>query len=307
MPYSTENDRTSLLIHLIDSGCKHFLARPTGFGKTAFLDELEALYRSGAVRMAPNRILRLDFSKIAFDYDAEVGFQEAFEAFVLRSFEAAGYVDRPETNGVLLYRIAKWLRDLPVVSLAVLIDNYDTPLIRALPNPKLYQEILRELSIFYAILKSEDGCQHSVWMTGLTRAAGCDIFDTYNVTVDLTWTPDCAALFGIPNPNGAYCFDLLGKTRVDAPHKRPEKLTELETILVDCAFTHADRSILEPQRLPLRYVTDTCDVRTIRPEGLLTQLGLLSIQEVDRNESVIVAPADECAKAILEQELQQTQ
>ena len=71
-------------------------------------------------------------------------------------------------------------------NVAILIDEYDKPLIQAIGNEKLQDEYRNTLKAFYGNLKSCDGYIKFAILTGVTRFSRVSIFSDLNNLNDIT-------------------------------------------------------------------------------------------------------------------------
>jgi len=80
---------------------------------------------------------------------------------------------------------------------AVIIDEYDKPLLGTIDMGDLRDEIRMELKGFYSVLKSADPHLKFVFLTGVTKFSHVSIFSDLNHLTDLTLDPDYAGICGI--------------------------------------------------------------------------------------------------------------
>jgi hypothetical protein len=59
---------------------------------------------------------------------------------------------------------------------AVIIDEYDKPLLTTIDNPELHKKIRNVLKAFYGVLKSSDEYLRFVFLTGVTKFAQIGVF-----------------------------------------------------------------------------------------------------------------------------------
>lgn len=86
-------------------------------------------------------------------------------------------------------------------NVAILIDEYDKPLIQAIGNEKLQNEYRNTLKAFYGNLKSCDGYIKFAILTGVTRFSRVSIFSDLNNLNDITMDDNYSALCGITERN----------------------------------------------------------------------------------------------------------
>jgi len=80
---------------------------------------------------------------------------------------------------------------------AILIDEYDKPLLMSLGCESLHQEYKLILKSFYGVLKSADAYLKFAILTGVTKFGQVSVFSDLNQLIDLTLHPDYATLCGI--------------------------------------------------------------------------------------------------------------
>ena len=89
---------------------------------------------------------------------------------------------------------------------AVIIDEYDKPLLSTIDMGALREEMLMELKGFYSVIKSADPHLKFVFLTGVTKFSHVSIFSDLNHLTDLTLDPDYADICGITQEELEACF-----------------------------------------------------------------------------------------------------
>jgi hypothetical protein len=79
---------------------------------------------------------------------------------------------------------------------AIIIDEYDCPLLDAINHPQIHSEIKEELKGFYKVLKASDQYIQFVFITGITKFAQVSLFSGMNQPEDVSFNPNYAALCG---------------------------------------------------------------------------------------------------------------
>ena len=172
-------DKTALMYKLVKSGSYFFLSRPRRFGKSLLISTLEAyfeakrdLFEGLAVETlekdwVKRPVLHLDLNIGKYDtpdsldkilnetldyWESLYGTRSAETTLALRF---AGVVGRAyEQSGERV---------------AILIDEYDKPLLQAIGNEELQREFRNTLKPFYGVLKTMDGCIKFALLTGVTK------------------------------------------------------------------------------------------------------------------------------------------
>jgi hypothetical protein len=80
---------------------------------------------------------------------------------------------------------------------AVIIDEYDKPLLSTIDYPDIHVKMRNELKGFYGVLKSYDEFLTFVFLTGVTKFSHVSVYSDLNHLVDLTLDPNYAELCGI--------------------------------------------------------------------------------------------------------------
>ena len=183
-----------------------FLARPRRFGKSLLVSALEALFRGERALFAgtwihdsawdwtPYPVIRLDMSawrtKDAAVLEAELTYQmgKLYAAFGEALPPNAMTVDR------LLSELIQQLdADRGV---AVLIDEYDAPILQNLEKREGLTDIRDVLRGFYGTLKANSRYLRFVFLTGVTRFARTSVFSGLNNLNDISHEPEFSDLTG---------------------------------------------------------------------------------------------------------------
>jgi len=80
--------------------------------------------------------------------------------------------------------------------IAIIIDEYDCPLLETLNYPQIYADNKEELRGFYKVLKEYDQYIQFVFITGITKFAQVSLFSGMNQPEDISFNSNYAALCG---------------------------------------------------------------------------------------------------------------
>jgi hypothetical protein len=197
-------DKTEYVYRLLKKSGIYFLSRPRRFGKSLLISILKEIFNGEKElfkgywiydRIAWDKypVIHLDFLDI--DYRT-LGLEKALFNQLDEIAEQHGIKIKGESCkekfGNLIKRLSTKKR------VAVLIDEYDKPIIDYLEKHKL--EIAAEnrdsLRNFYSVLKSQDNNIEFLFITGITRFSKVSVFSELNQLNDITFHPDYVQMLG---------------------------------------------------------------------------------------------------------------
>jgi hypothetical protein len=198
-------DKTERIYKLIDDGKYYFLSRPRRFGKSLLVNTLRDLFRGEKAffegcwiykkwdweETCP--VITISFSKISY---REHGLKKALEIYLAKQAELHGIQLKTTSYGEQFLELIETLgRETPV---AVLIDEYDKPIIDYLEKPsfKQAQENREILKTFYSGVKDQDRYLRFFFMTGVSKFSKVSIFSDLNHLTDITLSHHFADFVG---------------------------------------------------------------------------------------------------------------
>lgn len=189
-------DKTEQIWRLTHSGRHYFLARPRRFGKSLLLSTIEAYFEGKKelfeglyihneekewvrhpifhIDLSPENYLSTDNLKARLDWhlsqwesiygkeEVERSLSARFENCIMRAVTQTG-------NRVV-----------------VLVDEYDKPILSAIEDAGLQNEMRAILKAFYGVLKSQDGNVCFSLLTGVTKFSKVSIFSDLNNLNDIS-------------------------------------------------------------------------------------------------------------------------
>ena len=199
-------DKTAYACRLVDEGKHYFLSRPRRFGKSLFVDTLkelfegnEPLFRGLAVHdrwdwSVRHPVVRLDFSGRNFTESGhlDVNLAAQLDAMERRAGAGTPYPAGPERFGHLL----ETLHERSGQRVAVLVDEYDKPILDALGTPELARANRDALRGLYSAIKFSDAHVKFTLLTGVSKFSKVGIFSGLNNLVDVTLDPRYSAICG---------------------------------------------------------------------------------------------------------------
>ena len=199
-------DKTAYIRRLLDEGKHYFLSRPRRFGKSLFLDtckELfegnEALFEELAIHehwdwSVRHPVVRLSFGSGSFTAPGDV---QARAREQLAAIERRESVD--SERGTEVGRLASLLEALHERAgrrVAVLVDEYDKPILDALHVPEVARANRDYLRGLYAVIKDCDAHIRFSFITGVSKFSTVSLFSGLNNLKDITLDPRYSAICG---------------------------------------------------------------------------------------------------------------
>ena len=200
-------DKTALIHQLVSSGRYYFLSRPRRFGKSLLLSTLEAYFqgkRELFEGLAMERLEKDWVKRPVLHLDLNIGKYDTPDSLdkILNDNIAQWenlYGTSP-TESTLALRFAGVLRracEQTGERVAILIDEYDKPLLQAIGNHDLQREFRNTLKPFYGVLKTMDGCIKFALLTGVTKFGKVSVFSDLNNLNDISMDRRFLNLCGI--------------------------------------------------------------------------------------------------------------
>lgn len=200
-------DKTRYIKKLKDAGNYYFLSRPRRFGKSLLLSTLEAFFEG-----------QRDLFKGLYIYDEEsdwTSYPVLMFSFNTLDVKSEHSLDEFLDIGFSRYE-RKYGKDPDVRALpqrfenllesaykntgqkvAVLIDEYDAPLLNTLDRPELNERYRQTLKAVFSVLKSYDRYIEFAFVTGVSRFSHTSLFSGANNLKDITLEDKFAGICGI--------------------------------------------------------------------------------------------------------------
>ena len=199
-------DKTAFIEQLLDEGTRYFLSRPRRFGKSLFLDTLkevfqgsEELFRGLHIHASHDwsqrhPVVRLSFGGSSFTEPAHLhaNVLAQMEGIAEQQGMSARYATGPE-------RFAHLLRTLHTRAgrrVAVLVDEYDKPILDAIERPEVARANRDYLRGLYGVIKDSDAHVEFAFLTGISKFSKVNLFSQLNNLTDLTLDPVYSSICG---------------------------------------------------------------------------------------------------------------
>ena len=199
-------DKTAHVRRLLDQGTHYFLSRPRRFGKSLFLDTLKELFEGNEPLFAGlaihddwdwsvrHPVLRLSFGSGNFHEPGHVAtsLMAQLDAVERESGVASDYRTGPQRFAHLLESLHRRTGQ----RVAVLVDEYDKPILDALEAPETARANRDYLRGLYAVVKDSDAHVRFAFLTGVTRFSRVNLFSGLNNLKDITLDPRYSDICG---------------------------------------------------------------------------------------------------------------
>ena len=310
-------DKTSYVARLLDEGKHYFLSRPRRFGKSLFLDTLKELFECTEALFAGltihdgwdwsvrHPVLRLSFGSGTFREEGDLPAEVLDQLQTME--DEAGITARPAAVPARFRNLIKALHRGTGQRVAVLVDEYDKPILDVLDVPDVAcanRDFLRGL---YAVVKDCDAHVRFAFLTGVSRFSKVSLFSGLNNLTDITLDPRYSAICGYTDADLDTVFaaelpgldrdeirswyngySWLGEDRVYNPYDilllfRNRKFdawwfeTGTPSFLIDTLMSRGVNSIALDDMIGSGDLLSSFDIDDIATEELLFQTGYLTI------------------------------
>jgi len=256
-------DKTRYIHQMVSEGMFYFLSRPRRFGKSLLVSTLKALFEGKRELFKdlwienadwdwqPHPVLQIDFSGIAANTP------ETLRQSLRDRLSLVGKQTRISPKSSLLsngfQELIVRLFEKHRRKVAVLIDEYDKPLIThlgkgkaALEIAKQNREVLRE---FYGVLKDGEVNEalKFVFLTGISKFARMSIFSELNNLDDLSMQDSYGALLGYTEEElRQYFASHIKPLRLRLKKSEAETLQQIQAWYNGYRFSDLDVKVYNP-------------------------------------------------------------
>ena len=200
-------DKTDLVWQLAHYAKFIFLSRPRRFGKSLLTSTLESYFLGerelfeGLKIMELEKeweqypVLRLDLSSAKHMSPAQI--RKELELILAPYEKIYGRNPDEETPGMRLGGLIDRAYEQTGKQVAVIIDEYDAPLLDMLHEDTKLNEVREVMQEFYQRLKKLEAKIKFCFITGITKFSQLSIFSTLNNMLNVTLLPRFSAICGI--------------------------------------------------------------------------------------------------------------
>ena len=199
-------DKTGFIVRLLKEGKHYFLSRPRRFGKSLFLDTLKELFESNEPLFAGlqvhdrwdwsvrHPVLRLSFGGGNFKEPGSLAINLLAQLDALA--EEHGVAARYDTGPERFRHVIRTLHRQTGRRVAVLVDEYDKPILDALDAPATARANRDYLRGLYAVIKDSDAHVRFTFLAGVSKFSKVSLFSDLNNLTDITLDPCYSTICG---------------------------------------------------------------------------------------------------------------
>ena len=201
-------DKTDVMWRMTKLSNYVFLSRPRRFGKSLLSSTLHSYFDGDRKLFEGLKIMDLEtewkrYPVIHLDLSGAKGQTSAQELrdklfVLLNPYEKVYGREKVEKQpGDLLKGILNRANEQSGSRVAVIIDEYDAPLLGALDKPELLEDLRNVMQEFFIPLKAADPIMKFCFITGITKFSQLSIFSTINNLKNISMLPRFSTLCGI--------------------------------------------------------------------------------------------------------------
>lgn len=201
-------DKTDLMYDLVSKYCYVFLARPRRFGKSLLCNTFKAYFQGQKDLFEGLKVMELEkewksYPVLHFDMSEMrncstlQGMCDVLDAMLEKYETQYGTSKRISEFGSRFDQLIRHIHDTQGKKVVVIIDEYDTPLMRNLYNEDFLEGIRNMLRGFYQTVKLDGAYLKFVFITGVTKFSQLSIFSELNNLNQISMDDEYSGLCGI--------------------------------------------------------------------------------------------------------------
>lgn len=189
-------DKTALIYKLIKKGSYYFLSRPRRFGKSLLISTLEAYFLGKKELFEGLAIEKLEKDWVKYPvlhidlntqkYDTPESLEDKLNRTLVEWEQIYGAEPAEKSLSMRFEGIIKRVCKQTGQRVAILVDEYDKPMLQAIGNNTLQDSFRETLKAFYGALKSADGYIKFGILTGVTKFGKVSVFSDLNNLDDIS-------------------------------------------------------------------------------------------------------------------------
>ena len=201
-------DKTDMVYNLANKYEYVFLARPRRFGKSLLCNTFKAYFLGQRELFEGLKIMDLEkewktYPVLHFDMSSMRNcttlqdMSEVLEAMIERYEVQYGTSKRINDFGARFDQLIRHIHDTRGEKVVVIIDEYDTPMMRNLYNEDVLDGLRTMLRGFYQTVKLDGAYLRFVFITGVTKFSQLSIFSELNNLKQISMLDDYSGICGI--------------------------------------------------------------------------------------------------------------
>ena len=189
-------DKTAMIYQLVKTGRYYFLSRPRRFGKSLLISTLEAYFQGKRELFEGLAMEKLEKDWITYPvlhldlntekYDTPESLENKLNGALVEWEKMYGAEPSEKSLAMRFEGIIKRACRQEGQRVAILVDEYDKPMLQAIGNDALQKSFRSTLKAFYGALKSQDGCIKFAMLTGVTKFGKVSVFSDLNNLNDIS-------------------------------------------------------------------------------------------------------------------------
>ena len=195
-------DKTGLAFSLIKHGKYYFFSRPNHFGKSLFIDALKEIFEGNealfqGLQIHPlwdwtrrHPVIKIDFSgdSVSMPEQLAGSISQQLDEHERKSNLPARY---PDNRGRLRDLIVR-VHEQSGQTVAVLVDEYDKPILDNIEHPETALAMREQLKNLYGVLKGANVHLRFVMLTGVAKVAlSSGLNYLHDIAIDPRWASIC--------------------------------------------------------------------------------------------------------------------
>ena len=199
-------DKTAFALRMIEEGTAYFLSRPRRFGKSLFLDTLaelfagnEPLFRGLHCHDKWDWAIKYPVIRISFGGGLAKNIEALNASIRFQLNTQAARLGVSLANDDVSVQFASLILEAEArfgQRVAVLVDEYDKPILDNLTTPELAREMRDGLRNLYSVIKDQDARIKFAMLTGVSKFSKVNIFSGLNNLWDITLYADYSNICG---------------------------------------------------------------------------------------------------------------
>ncbi len=210
-------DKTEIIYNIVRKGGYYFLSRPRRFGKSLLVSTMESYFKGRKELFDGLAISRLEKDWIEYpvlhmdfsgkSYSDETVLSKVLDDQLCKWEQEYGCENRSDVPGIRFGNVIEAACNKTGRQVAILIDEYDKPIIDNLTREELREPFRSTLQGFYSVMKSKDAFIKFGFLTGVTKIGQMSVFSGLNNLNDISMDERYVSICGITETELRQYFD----------------------------------------------------------------------------------------------------